>query len=266
MQSVRPAAVAGSFYPEDPARLASEVDGLLGAVSAPRAPEIPRALIVPHASYIYSGPVAATAYAHLRPAAEHIRRVVIVGPSHFVPIRGLALPDAASLETPLGRIEIDSSLTDAARKLDAVSTSMEAHSEEHSLEVQLPFLQRVLRDFRVVVLAVGRAEPQEVADAIDTLWGDEDTLLVVSSDLSHYLPYSEAVQVDRSTARRIIELGPGLLSHDDACGATPINGLLLVARRRKLRPKLLDLRNSGDTAGGKDRVVGYGSFAFYEEQ
>jgi len=265
VQNVRPAAVAGSFYPGDPDRLARDVDALLHAVAVPSGSAAPKALIVPHAGYVYSGPVAATAYAQIRPAAERIRRVVLLGPAHFVSVRGLALPDAQSVETPLGRIEVDPAMTEAARTLAAVRISAEAHAEEHSLEVQLPFLQRLLGNFRVVALAIGGAKPEEVASAIEALWGGEETLVVISSDLSHYLPYDEAVQVDRGTARRIAELGPELLSHEDACGATPINGMLLVARRRKLRPKLLDLRNSGDTAGGRDRVVGYGSFAFYEE-
>jgi AmmeMemoRadiSam system protein B len=258
--------VAGSFYPGQSDRLASEVDRLLREAPAPTESAVfPKALIVPHAGYAYSGPVAATAYAQIGPARERIRRVAIFGPSHFISFQGLALPGAAWVETPLGRVEIDAALTDAARKLAAVSISAGAHAKEHSLEVQLPFLQLLLGHFRVALLAVGRAKPEEVASAIEALWGEQDTLLVISSDLSHYLPYQQALEMDRSTARRIAQLGPDLLSRTDACGAEPINGLLRVARRRKLRPRLLDLRNSGDTAGGMDRVVGYGSFAFYEQ-
>ncbi len=264
MQKVRRPAVAGSFYPANAERLARMVDELLERVPRAAESQIPKALIVPHAGYIYSGPIAATAYAQLRPAADRIRRAVILGPSHFAPIAGLAFPDATAVETPLGEVAMDMEALQAA-SLSGVHPSAAAHAEEHSLEVQLPFLQRVLKSFRVLPFAVGYAESEQVAAVIDAWWEDPGTVILVSSDLSHYLRYESAVEMDQRTAMRIVELGPGDISHEEACGATPINGLLHAARRRRLRSRLLDLRNSGDTAGDRDRVVGYGAFAFYEE-
>jgi len=269
MLHIRPAAVAGMFYPAAPAELRNQVDAMLGAASAstsastPGADATPKALIVPHAGYIYSGPIAATAYATLRPAAARIQRVVLLGPAHRVYLDGLALPDADAFESPLGPVRID---RDALARIPWVPRSAAAHLREHSLEVQLPFLIRTLGDFALVPLCVGDADPAEVARVIEALWGGPETLIVVSSDLSHYLPYQVARGVDTSTAQAIVELGPLPLAHEQACGATPVNGLLVVAQRRGLRPKLLDLRSSGDTAGSRGEVVGYGSFAFYEDK
>lgn len=226
----------------------------------------PKVIIVPHAGYVYSGPVAASAYARLRQAAHRIRRVVLLGPVHRVPIRGLALPEAQALATPLGVIPVDADAMHAIAHLPQVGVSAAAHALEHSLEVQLPFLQRLLGDFSIVPLAVGDATPDEVAEVIDALWGGAETLIVISSDLSHYLSYATACDVDGATAQQILALGPGTLTHEQACGATPVNGLLAVARRRRLRSTLLDLRNSGDTAGPRDQVVGYSAFAFYEDE
>jgi MEMO1 family protein len=266
MQSTRPAAVAGMFYPGDARTLASEVDSMLavaGAVS--RAPTIgqPKALIAPHAGYIYSGPIAASAYACLRPFASIITRVVLLGPCHRVTVRGLAVPNARAFTTPLGEIPLDQEAIAAVRKLPQVIQHNGAHADEHSLEVQLPFLQEVLDEFKLVPFAVGYATADEVAEVLDLLWGGPETLIVISSDLSHYHAYADAQRRDHHTVEEISHLHL-LVDHDQACGATPINGLIELAQRRGLEPHLLDLRNSGDTAGDRLRVVGYASFAFME--
>lgn len=260
MPRVRAPAVAGSFYPASPSILASEVDHCLEQAHAPTDAR-PAALIVPHAGYVYSGVVAASAYATLRAGKGTPRRVLLLGPCHFFPLRGLAVPDADVLGTPLGDVPVDVSLRARALALPHVTASEEAHAPEHSLEVQLPFLQRVLGDFTVLPLVVGSARGEEVAPVLDALW-DDDVLPIISSDLSHYLPYAEARATDRATAARVLALD-GALDAEYACGAAAISGLLLAARRRNLRPELLDLRSSGDTAGGRDEVVGYGAFAFY---
>jgi MEMO1 family protein len=264
MNSVRPPAVAGTFSPAVAPELARNVNALLAdAESAARGKPVPKAIIAPHAGYIYSGPIAATVYARLAPARGKIARVVLLGPVHRVPVRGLALPGVAGLATPLGNIAIDIDAVAALSGLPQVTVSAPAHALEHSLEVHLPFLQMVLGQFSVLPLAVGDASADEVAQVIDALWGGAETLIVVSSDLSHYLSYHEAQAIDRATAQAILDLRTDI-SHTQACGGTPVNGLTLAARRRGLTPQLLDLRNSGDTAGDRNRVVGYGAFAFYE--
>jgi len=263
--SVRPPAVAGTFYPRGQSELAQSLAQMLGA-AASVAPDrgVPKAIIAPHAGYIYSGPVAASVYALLAPARDRIKRVVLLGPTHRVAVRGLALPGAEAFATPLGIVAIDRAAIDDLRGLPQVVESLEAHALEHSLEVHVPFLQTILGAFTLVPLAVGHATQQEVAEVLERLWGGLETLIVVSSDLSHYLPYGDAQAVDRATAKAILALATDI-SHEQACGATPVTGLTLAAQRRGLRPELLDLRNSGDTAGARNRVVGYGSFAFYEE-
>ncbi|MFA5240878.1 MAG: AmmeMemoRadiSam system protein B [Sulfuricella sp.] len=264
MKEVRPAAVAGAFYPGEPGILKHDIQAMLAAVAAPAEDATPpKALIVPHAGYIYSGPIAASAYARLIPLRRQIRRVVLLGPVHRVPVRGLALPGVGSFETPLGSIALDRQAMKQAASLPQVVESFPVHAWEHSLEVQLPFLQMVLDDFSLVPLAVGDATPEEVAEVLEQLWGGPETLIVISSDLSHYLPYDTARRVDHETAQAILALDAPL-SHEQACGGTPVNGLLLAARRHHLKPHLLDLRNSGDTAGDRNRVVGYGAFAFEE--
>ena len=259
---MRPPAVAGLFYPEQPQELGVEVSTLIAEAHA--ASIHPKALIVPHAGYVYSGPVAASAYATLRPLHAAIHRVVLLGPVHRVPVRGLATTSAAAFDTPLGKVKVDRAAVEEALRLPQVTINDEAHAQEHSLEVHLPFLQTVLDDFSIVPFAVGDATSQEVAEVLELFWGGTETLIVISSDLSHYLPYAMARQLDQATADSILHLDP-LPSHEQACGATPINGLLAAARRHQLKPQLLDLRNSGDTAGDKSRVVGYGSFAFCED-
>lgn len=260
---IRAPAVAGMFYPGEPQVLGNDLTALLNAV--PPAPTfgLPKAIIVPHAGYIYSGPTAACAYARLAPYAANIRRVVLLGPSHRVAVRGLAAPHAHSFATPLGNVPLDTDAITAALKLPQVIQHDAAHAQEHSLEVQLPFLQQTLRDFSLVPFAVGFATPDEVAEVIELLWGGPETLIIISSDLSHYHSHADATRRDRQTADAILHLRL-LLDHEQACGATPINGLIEVAQRRSLKPQLLDLRNSGDTAGDKSRVVGYASFAFME--
>jgi AmmeMemoRadiSam system protein B/AmmeMemoRadiSam system protein A len=264
MASVRPAAVAGMFYPASSRELLRDVDDMLGHSAAGTfAPAFPKALIVPHAGYIYSGSVAAEAYDRLRPARGIVRRVVLLGPCHRVPVRGLALPDASAFATPLGQVPLDRDAMNSLSALPQVVVSAAVHAEEHALEVQLPFLQRVLGEFSLVPLAVGAATPVQVAEVIEALWGGDETLIVISSDLSHYHPYDEARAIDRGTARAILDYS-GDIDHEQACGATPVAGLLLAAKRHALNVELLDLRNSGDTAGGRGRVVGYASFAFWD--
>jgi AmmeMemoRadiSam system protein B len=263
MNAIRPPAVAGSFYPGQRDELSRTVDSLLSAAPAAVTPT-PKALIVPHAGYIYSGPVAASAYAQLKPAADRITRVILLGPVHRVPVQGLALPGTDSYATPLGAVPVDTHAAAAIAHLPQVVTSQRAHALEHSLEVHLPFLQRILTAFSILPLAVGDATPGDVAEVIEILWGGDETLFLISSDLSHYLPYAEARARDRATSDAILALTRRPLRHDQACGGTPINGLLLAAQHHGLHPRLLDLRNSGDTAGDRDRVVGYGAFAFDE--
>ena len=265
MQTVRPAAVAGSFYPGNAQALRAELDDLLGGVQdcAPRL-GFPKALIVPHAGYIYSGPVAARAYDELRGARGVVRRVVLLGPVHRVPVRGLAAPSAAVFATPTGAVRVDRDALHALRDLPQVVTSDAAHALEHSLEVQLPFLQELLGDFQLVPFAVGMASAAEVSQVIDRLWGGRETLIVVSTDLSHYHAYDEARRLDAATLARIAGFATDL-HHEEACGATPLNGMLAAARQRNLSIRQLAACNSGDSAGGKAQVVGYAAFALYEE-
>ena len=267
MSTVRPAAVAGMFYPGSSATLRQSVRDLLDSATGGPVSRgsWPKALIVPHAGYIYSGPVAARAYARLSPGRNTIRRVVLLGPVHRVPVRGLALPGAGAFVTPLGSIQVDLEAVASIRHMPQVCESAAAHALEHSLEVQLPFLQSVLDDFAIVPLAVGDASAEEVAEVIERLWGGAETLIVVSSDLSHYHEYGAARRIDLDTTAQIAALSH-TLDHEQACGATPINGFSLCAQRRGLTPDLIALCNSGDTAGDKSRVVGYASFAFDESR
>jgi AmmeMemoRadiSam system protein B len=267
VHQVRPPAVAGAFYQGEKKALANDVKTLLQAIDLNdgdiKSSAI-KAIIVPHAGYIYSGPVAASAYARLAAVRDIIKRVILLGPVHRVPVRGLALPGASAFATPLGEIEIDYPAVASLTHLPQVVVSPAAHAQEHSLEVQLPFLQSVLDDFTLLPLAVGDASAEEVAEVLEVLWGGPETLIVISSDLSHFLPYKNAQVVDSETVQNILSLR-GALNHEQACGGTPVNGLILAAKRHHLRPHLLDLRNSGDTAGDKNRVVGYAAFAFDEE-
>jgi hypothetical protein len=265
MQTVRQPAVAGTFYPDQAETLAHDVRTFLDDVSADShtTEPAPKAIIVPHAGYIYSGSTAALAFVRLRPLRHSIRRVVLLGPAHRVPVRGLALPDDDYLATPLGQVAVDQRAVAQLAQLPQVVVSRAVHAQEHALEVQLPFLQTVLDNFQLVPLVVGYASPEAVAQVLELLWGGPETLLVISSDLSHFLPYHSAQQTDSRTVQSILHLD-GPLSHQQACGGTPINGLLLAARRHGLQPQLLGLCNSGDTAGDLARVVGYAALSFTE--
>lgn len=265
MVMTRPAAVAGSFYPGQPDVLRGVLAGLLEQAEPRASGGQPKALIVPHAGYVYSGPVAASAYAQISGLRKQIKRVVLLGPTHRVAVRGLALPEADRFSTPLGEVPLDAEGMRSLADLPQVVRSEAAHRFEHSLEVQLPFLQEVLDDFVLLPLAVGDATAEEVAAVLERVWDGDDTLIVISSDLSHFLPDALARQIDRGTADAIAALDPHL-NHEQACGATPVNGLLLAARRHQLRALELDLRNSSQTAGDPDRVVGYAAFAFVPEQ
>jgi MEMO1 family protein len=264
VSQIRPAAVAGMFYPRDAGELQREVADLIDGVEnlAPRFGH-PKALIVPHAGYIYSGPVAARAYDELGAARGIVKRVVLLGPVHRVPVRGLALPGVEAFDTPLGRVPVDAEAVQLLAPYRQVVVSAAAHAAEHSLEVQLPFLQKMLGEFALVPLAVGDARPQEVREVIERLWGGPETLFVVSTDLSHYHAYDEARVIDQATLARIASFDTDI-NHEEACGATSLNGFLGVARTRGLSIRLLGACNSGDTAGGKDRVVGYSAFALYQ--
>jgi len=260
--SVRRPAVAGTFYPAKAHALSADIGGYLGqARGAVNGGGAPKMLLVPHAGYVYSGPVAAHAYARLTAARGRIRRVVLLAPTHRVALRAIAVPTVDAFETPLGRVALDRPAIASLGDLPQVIAHDGAHAAEHALEVQLPFLQTLLGDFALVPLAVGHVAPEQVAAVIERLWGGDETLIVISSDLSHYLPYDRAVAADGETVRRILRLDPAL-DHDQACGATPLSAALLVARRHGLKPHLLDLRNSGDTAGDRSRVVGYCAMAF----
>lgn len=263
--SVRPPAVAGMFYPADPHELAGDVRSLLSGRDAGPAPAQPKAIVAPHAGYVYSGPTAAAVYARLQPWRDCIRRVVLLGPTHRVAVRGIAAPSVDYFATPLGKVPVDAEALAAISSLPQIALSDAAHAMEHSLEVHLPFLQTVLGDFSLLPLAVGHASPEQVAEVLERLWGGAETLFVVSSDLSHYLAYATANAVDRDTCTEIMRLDPHI-DTSQACGAYPINGLLMAARQHDLRPELVDLCNSGDTAGDKSRVVGYAAFAFYEPE
>ncbi|HHO67686.1 MAG TPA: AmmeMemoRadiSam system protein B [Gammaproteobacteria bacterium] len=262
MIQIRQPAVAGMFYPDDPALLQQQVEDFLAGEEAAAGPP-PKALIVPHAGYIYSGPVAARAYARLKPLRSRIRRVVLLGPAHRVAFRGLAASSARYFATPLGLVPVDQAAVEQILSLPQVQVLDEAHRDEHSLEVQLPFLQTVLDDFSLVPLVVGDAEPGEVAEVLEQLWDGDETLFVISSDLSHYHDYETARTIDSATSRAIEQLHPEAIHYEQACGRNPLNGLLLAARRHGLQAHTLDLRNSGDTAGPRDRVVGYGAYELH---
>jgi AmmeMemoRadiSam system protein B len=257
---VRPAAVAGLFYPSDPDELSATVKALLAGPHVPVRP--PKALIVPHAGYVYSGPVAGRAYGSLGSAARALRRIVLLGPSHHEWFRGLAIPSARAFATPLGVMRIDEAAVKKLRELPTVVVADSPHGREHSIEVQLPFLQRLAPEAEIVPIVAGDAAPAEVEAVMEALWGGAETLIVVSSDLSHYHPYAAARALDAATARAILD-GREDLSGAQACGCVAVNGLARAARKHGLRAELLDLRNSGDTAGDREQVVGYGAFGFH---
>lgn len=263
MSSIRPAAVAGTFYPGEAGSLAAEVAAYLAEAAPAPGEAPPKALIAPHAGYMYSGPIAASVYARLAPLRGIVTRVLLAGPAHRVYVRGAAIPDVDAFDSPLGAVTLDRERLEQLAALPFVEVNARAHAHEHSLEVHVPFLQSVLERFTLAPVVVGGATPAQMADLLEAAWGGPETLVVVSSDLSHYHPYAVAQALDRNTTQRILQLDASL-EPEEACGAAPINGLLEVARRRRLAPELIDLRNSGDTAGSRDRVVGYAAFAFHE--
>lgn len=261
MTIIRSPAVAGTFYPDQPRVLEASVRAYLS--HARQEGPAPQALIAPHAGYVYSGPVAGSAYVLLQQRADEVRRVLLLGPCHRVPVAGLAASTADAFETPLGTVPLDREGQEAVLALPQVAPLDAAHRDEHGLEVHLPFLQVVLGDFTLVPLVVGDASDEEVAQVIRAVWDDPGTLVVVSSDLSHYLDYASAKAMDRRTSESIEALDPAGLGRDSACGRIPIRGLLLEARRRGLKVSNVDLRNSGDTAGPRDQVVGYGAYVVH---
>ena len=259
---VKPPNVAGTFYPASGDALRREVDAYLER--APAGGPAPKALIAPHAGYRYSGSIAASAYARLKPRAHALRRVVLLGPTHHHPVRGVAVSGAEAFDTPLGRVPVDVASVRRAQELPFVQRFDPAFDREHSLEVHLPFLLRVLPRFTVVPLLVGRASPAEIDTLLEALWGGPETAIVVSSDLSHYLDYESARRLDAETSEAIVALRHDAVGYEQACGRHAVNGLLHLAKRRGLEARALDVRSSGDTAGPRDRVVGYGAYAFFE--
>ncbi len=258
MADVRRPAVAGTFYPSFGPALRAAINGYLDASLAATA--VPKAIIAPHAGYVYSGPVAGAVYAALIPARSTVRRVVIIGPAHRVHVTGLAVSRASAFRTPLGDVPVDLTSVDLVRALPGVIVSENAHAAEHCIEVQLPFLQVVLSDFAIVPILAGTVDDQSAAKVLQSLWGGGDTLIVVSTDLSHYLTYQQAVDVDGATASAICDLNGAAIADSDACGAVAVRALLLVAKRLGLSVSEVRVCNSGDTAGPKDRVVGYAAF------
>ena len=263
MSTVRMPAVAGMFYPDDKQQLESMVRGYLDAAQPEPGQVPPKAIIAPHAGYPYSGPVAASVYRRLQPLAQTASRVVLLGPSHRVGFHGLAASSADFFRTPLGDVPVDREAVAEACRLRQVQVLDQAHQMEHSLEVHLPFLQALLESFSLVPLVVGDASPDEVGEVLELLWGGPETLIVISSDLSHYHDYDTAQRMDRATSDAIEGLRPEAIGYDNACGRNPVNGLLHVAGRHHLTAETIDLRSSGDTAGPRDAVVGYGAYVFH---
>ena len=267
MDLIRPTAVAGTFYPSEPKELSTMIKHFFGDANAriPNSAHAPKAIIVPHAGYVYSGANAALAYARLKPAAKTIKRVVLLGPSHRVSFEGVALSNANTFATPLGEIPIDYNGAQQIIDLPQVRVSDKCHAEEYSLEVQLPFLQVALDEFKVLPIVVGDCSPFQITEILDILWGGSETLIVISSDLSHFMDYDSARDLDDVTAQAIETLSPENINDNQACGRHPLKGFLTLAKQRKFHVKTLGLCNSGDTTGIKAKVVGYGSWAFFEQ-
>lgn len=258
MSTIRQAAVAGTFYPDDPQKLRQMLEDLL--VDADTENKVPKAIIVPHAGYIYSGAIAASAYIRLRAQEQTINCVVVIGPSHRVSFSGLAVSSAKTFATPLGDIAIDGDAIDQLKDFDFVQELDQAHAQEHSLEVQLPFLQVILEPFKLIPIVAGDARPEDICSVLKQFWGQPKTLIVISSDLSHFHDYDTAKRLDAETSCHIENLEYEQLDYNSACGRVPVSGLLALAREKSLTVKTIDLRNSGDTAGNKNRVVGYGAY------
>lgn len=262
MQEVRRAAVAGKFYPADPAELRDMVLGFIADASESGPP--PKALVAPHAGFIYSGPIAGTAFRQLAKLRGKITRVVIAGPTHYIPFRGIAICSARRFSTPLGEVPVDEDALGKIFGLPGVVAFDPAHEREHSLETHLPFLQLVLDKFSIVPLVIGDTEPADIAAVFETLWGGPETLICVSSDLSHFLTYASARKLDTATSHAIEQLRPEGVGYDQACGRLPVQALLMCAKKHGLKARTLDQRSSGDTAGPRDEVVGYGAYSFGE--
>ena len=261
MSTVRPPAVAGTFYPSHPKQLRLMIQDFLATATQRGAK--PKAVIAPHAGYVYSGAIAASVYRLVATCRPFVRRVVLLGPAHRVAFEGLAVSMDDAFATPLGTVPLDIESRDEILSLPYVFGFDAAHAQEHCLEVQLPFLLEVLDDFTVLPIVVGKASPEQILEVLNRLWGGPETLIVISSDLSHYHEYSVAKQMDWATSQAIADLNPEAIDFEDACGRLPIAGLLMAAKVHGLKAEILDVRNSGDTAGGKDRVVGYGAYAFH---
>lgn len=260
MKTIKQPAVAGIFYPAEPEALQRQVREFIDAARHVTG-AAPKALIAPHAGYIYSGPIAGSAYASLGNAAD-IHRVILLAPAHRVAFRGIAYSSASHFKTPLGLIPVDRQVLEKIAQKPPLHLNDAAFREEHSIEVHLPFLQEVLEDFSIVPLLVGDTSPEQVAKVLEQVWDDPQNLVVISSDLSHYLDYATATEMDQQTSRAIEALRPEDLTYHSACGKTPVSGLLLIAKKHGLKARTVDLRNSGDTAGSHDRVVGYGAYVF----
>lgn len=260
MTTRRPAAVAGLFYPDEPAALDRQINELMDNAEPARDERPPRALVVPHAGYPYSGPVAAQAYAHIEPWRDQYQRVLLLGPSHRVPLRGMALSNADEFTTPLGDVPIDTDECEALLEYSGVHGMDAAHAMEHSLEVQLPFLQRLIGDFRLIPLAVGDAPPGEVARVIERYWDDPATLVVISTDLSHFLTLEQARALDDRTRQAIEQRDHRAIGDDQACGRYPLRGLLKVLKEQDAGIETLAMGTSADATGDSSRVVGYGAW------
>lgn len=261
MSNIRQTAVAGLFYPGNPSELENTVDAFLKNANQPKV--TPKAIIAPHAGYIYSGQIAAQAYKTLEPIKHRIKRVILAGPSHRVPFYGCALSSADFFETPLGKIPVDKLANQELINRRLAKEMDTAHALEHSLEVHLPFLQKVLNDFMLVPIVVGEADAEEVVSLFDFFWNNDENFFVISSDLSHFHSYAEAQLLDQNTSESILHFDSEHIGPAQACGCRPVNGLLNLAKKYHLSVVMLDQKNSGDTAGDKNRVVGYGAYAFY---
>jgi MEMO1 family protein len=260
--SIRPPAVAGSFYPQNASQLNELLEDYLTNSDVDITP--PKAIIAPHAGYIYSGQIAANIYRNIEKLKTQITRVVLLGPAHRIYVKGIALPSNTHFATPLGNVPIDTNVLEQLEHHSYVQFSDAAHEQEHSLEVHIPFLQKVLNNFTLIPLLVGEAEPEQVAKLLSELWGGDETLIVISSDLSHFLDYETALKKDKNTSKLIENFEYNKIGSNQACGCMPMRGLLKLAQEKSMSIRMLDLRNSGDTAGTKDRVVGYGAYALFD--
>ncbi|MCH9769588.1 MAG: AmmeMemoRadiSam system protein B, partial [Gammaproteobacteria bacterium] len=261
----KPAEVAGMFYPAEVRVLKQIIADCLSKANTDNT-TLPKVIIAPHAGYIYSGEIAANAYSILKTHADSIKRVVLLGPAHRMAFRGIAVHPADDFATPLGQVTLDTEFIKHLAVLPDVELLKRPFHNEHCLEVQLPFLQTLLTDFKIIPVIVGDSSPENVARLLNKVWGDASTLIVISTDMSHYHPYNDANKIDKATAQAIVDLNLDLVQPDKACGSRPLKGLLKVAKHRQMQCNLLDLRNSGDTQGDKSRVVGYAAYHVFENK